>query len=640
MRPDYCCLLIIALFSSLAFNMSGQTTDDDPPENMLNKPGLTDEEKLGIYDDLVWHYMDINGDIAIKFALEGIDLAKKTDNKRSLGMLSRAIGGVYVYKNDNDSASWYYDIAMDIALETGNRELEALTFSAYAILHTQSLNYEQAIDYYQKSLKLCEELGLDDRIMKNFYNMANLYYSLGDYEQAIATYLRVKAEAEKIENKQIWALAAKSLGMIYVLQFRYEEAMPLTLKALEIFREQQNVRQECATLHTLGYIYMYQHKDYEKAQEVFEEMRRLAEETGFVSEIGEAEKMLGDVFKEKGDYEQSMHHLLNAFNIIDSTDVMQKKQLSLRILALNIQIENKNAALEYLEKYDSLHKVTIKYEAEMALTDMRIKYESEKIEEQNTTLRKERQLLIGLGVSIGIALFLVLAFLINTRRLSVYRRNLAEQRIKELEQERDLAIIQAAMESEVTERIRISQDLHDGVGGLLTGLKYTMNDFMESVIISDNNVKNFDKAMIMLDKSIVELRRVSHNMMPELLNRHGLVRAMTDFCESIETVSFRFFGTPARIDSKIEIVIYRSAQELINNALKHAGATRIIVHLFLEPDRIALSVEDNGKGFDPDIELTGIGLTNIRSRVSLFKGKIDLNSQPAKGTEVMIEISL
>ena len=300
--------------------------------------------------------------------------------------------------------------------------------------------------------------------------MANLYYSLGDYEQAIATYLRVKAEAEKIENKQIWALAAKSLGMIYVLQFRYEEAMPLTLKALEIFREQQNVRQECSTLHTLGSIYMYQHKDYVKAQEVFEEMRRLAEETGFVSEIGEAEKMLGDVFKEKGDYEQSMHHLLNAFNIIDSTDVMQKKQLSLRILALNIQTENKNAALEYLEKYDSLHKATIKYEAEIALTDMRIKYESEKIEEQNTTLRKERQLLIGLGVSIGIALFLVLAFLINTRRLSVYRRNLAEQRIKELEQERDLAIIQAAMESEVTERIRISQDLHDGVGGLLTGL--------------------------------------------------------------------------------------------------------------------------------------------------------------------------
>ena len=119
MRPVYCCLLIIALFASSVFSLTGQTDNADPPENMLNKPGLTDEEKLGVYDDLVWHYMDINGDIVIKFALEGIDLAKKTDNKRSLGMLSRAIGGVYVYKNDNDSASMYYDIAMDIALETG-----------------------------------------------------------------------------------------------------------------------------------------------------------------------------------------------------------------------------------------------------------------------------------------------------------------------------------------------------------------------------------------------------------------------------------------------------------------------------------------------------------------------------------------
>ena len=640
MKPLCSCLLII-MFVSFAFNLMGQTTDiDDPPENRLNKPGLTVEEKLGIYDDLVWHYMDINGDIAIKYALEGIDLARKEGNKESLGLLYRGIGGVYVYKNANDSASYYYDMSMDIALETNNRELEALVFSAYAVLYTQSLQYEQAIENYQKSLKLCKELGLEDRIFKIFYNMANLYYSLGDFEQAISTYLRVKGEAEKIGNKQIWALAAKSLGMIYVLQQRYEEAMPLTMKALEIFREQQNVRQECATLHTLGSIYMYQQKDFEKAQEIFEEMRRLAEETGFVSEIGEAEKMLGDVFKEKGDYEQSLHHLLNAFSVIDSTDLIQKKQLSRRILALNIQIENKAAALEYLEMYDSLHQAAIKYEAEVALTDMRIKYESEKIEEHNMVLLKERRLIIGLGVSFGIIFLLVLLSMINRHRLSVYRRNLAEKRIKELEQERDLAVIQAAMESEVAERIRISQDLHDGVGGLLTGLKYTMNDIMGSVILSDNDIKSFDKALGMLDNSISELRRVSHNMMPELLNRHGLVRAMTDFCESIESVSFRFFGTPVRVDSKIEIVIYRSAQELINNALKHACATNIIVHLFIEPDRIALSVEDNGKGFDPNIEPTGIGLSNIRSRVSLFKGKIDLNSQPDIGTEVMIEISL
>ena len=163
---------------------------------------------------------------------------------------------------------------------------------------------------------------------------------------------------------------------------------------------------------------------------------------------------------------------------------------------------------------------------------------------------------------------------------------------------------------------------------------------MKSVILYYDDVKSFDNALSMLDKSIMEFRKVSLNMMPELLSRHGLVRAITDFCDSIENVRFRFFGTPARVDSKIEIVVYRTAQELINNALKHACATSIIVHLFIEPDRISLSVEDNGKGFDPDIEYSGVGLSDIRSRVSLFKGKIDLNSQPDKGTEVMIEISL
>ena len=319
---------------------------------------------------------------------------------------------------------------------------------------------------------------------------------------------------------------------------------------------------------------------------------------------------------------------------------MQKKQLSRQILALHIQKEDKKAALEYLEMYDQMHQLAISYESEEALTDMRIKYESEKIEEQNTTLRKERRLMLGLGLSSGVVLLLVLAFLINTHRLSVYQRNLAEKRVKELEQERDLAIIQAAMESEVAERIRISQDLHDGVGGLLTGVKYTLNDVLGTLGVPRTDVKTFDKALGMLDNCITELRRVSHNMMPELLNRHGLARAMTDFCGSIENVNFRVFGTPARVDSKIEIVIYRTVQELINNALKHASATSINIHLFMEPDRVALSVVDNGKGFDPNIESTGAGLANIRSRVSLFKGKIDLNSQPGKGTEVMVEILL
>ena len=163
---------------------------------------------------------------------------------------------------------------------------------------------------------------------------------------------------------------------------------------------------------------------------------------------------------------------------------------------------------------------------------------------------------------------------------------------------------------------------------------------MESVIISYDDVKSFDKALNMLDSSITELRNVSHNMMPEQLNRHGLVGAMTNFCGNMEDVSFRFFGTAVRVDSKIEIFVYHSVKELIINALKHAYATKIIVHLFLEPDRIALSVVDNGKGFEPNTEHTGTGLSGIRSRIEFFKGKIDLNSQPGKGAEVMIEIPL
>ncbi|MBN2650124.1 MAG: hypothetical protein JXR50_10340, partial [Prolixibacteraceae bacterium] len=136
-----------------------------------------------------------------------------------------------------------------------------------------------------------------------------------------------------------------------------------------------------------------------------------------------------------------------------------------------------------------------------------------------------------------------------------------------------------------------------------------------------------------------ELRRIAHHMMPESLLRYGLKASLSDFCNAVPNVDFHYFGNEQRIDSNLEILTYRSAHELVNNALKHSKASQINVQIVQEPDRLSLTVQDNGIGFDPKMQTVGMGLKNIRDRVSTFNGKMNIYSEPGKGTEINIEFN-
>jgi len=152
----------------------------------------------------------------------------------------------------------------------------------------------------------------------------------------------------------------------------------------------------------------------------------------------------------------------------------------------------------------------------------------------------------------------------------------------------------------------------------------------------------------MLDSSIKEMRRVAHNMMPEALVKFGLDTALKDFCADINQsgalkINYQSIGLEqAVINQTTAITIYRIVQELINNTLKHSAATNAIVQVTKSDDQIAVTVEDDGKGFDTAIlqGARGIGWSNIQSRVDFLKGKLDINSQPGKGTSVLIELAV
>jgi signal transduction histidine kinase len=234
---------------------------------------------------------------------------------------------------------------------------------------------------------------------------------------------------------------------------------------------------------------------------------------------------------------------------------------------------------------------------------------------------------IWLNVAGGALLLSLLFLFIYRNRLAVSKQKLAEQRIIQLEQEQQIIAAQSVLDDETEERKRLARDLHDDLGGMLSVVKLNLDD-----------VEHLQNAREILDKSINELHRVAHHMMPESLLRYGLKISLEDFCRSIPNAGFHYFGDDSRLDNRLEIMIYRCVHELVNNTIKYSGAENINVQLVQDADRISLTVQDDGCGFDTEIPTEGMGLKNLRNRIAACNGQINIYSSKDKGTEVHIEI--
>jgi len=249
-------------------------------------------------------------------------------------------------------------------------------------------------------------------------------------------------------------------------------------------------------------------------------------------------------------------------------------------------------------------------------------------------------------IMIGSFLTLLLISFLSYRTYK-QKQLLQQQLIKQLQNEKLLLATESILKGQEDERSRLAQDLHDGLGGMLSGVKLTLSAMKGNIILPEESARLFTKAFEQLDSSIGEMRRVAHNMMPEALVKLGLQQALQDYCDGINEakrlkVSCEFHGLENRLDNSTEIIVYRIVQELLNNIIKHANAVNVLVQVIKKDTELDITVEDDGKGFNKEEALAkkGAGLKNIQSRVDYLKGEVDIKSIPGKGTSVHINCNV
>ena len=200
-----------------------------------------------------------------------------------------------------------------------------------------------------------------------------------------------------------------------------------------------------------------------------------------------------------------------------------------------------------------------------------------------------------------------------------------------------------------TERKRLSRELHDGVGQILSGIKFRLESLPGEMALNKKDAENISKVGGFLSHAISEIRRVSQNLMPSELVDLGLEPALRTLCRQFKEragvpVTLKAGNVPSQISPELELALFRIAQEALNNVGKHSKASVAAVTLSREGKKIVLSVRDNGVGFTPGASRqaagNGIGLGSMRERAELAGGTIELDSTPGGGTTLTVRVPL
>lgn len=547
---------------------------------------------------------------AREFNLKAISLAKEPEISQAVrGKLYNTMTLIYKDLNVLDSALYFAQATADEYAKY--RPEEALWSPSYNryLIYLQLNDYEQADFYLKKSYEYVKNSS--SRMDKGF-----VLHSL-----CLAAKDRWKKEEfdywldEFIEFKKAGSPGKKldlmHNGLLDFFEDKEEGIRHLEKKIAEFKKDSALVPDDLARL-TLSYKYDQQ-GEMEKALAQLDTIIQDGPE--YTQNLKTIRLAQYAIYKKAGDYKQAMTAL--------------EAYISLQDSSFNQLLDGKIA--EYEAKY------------QMQLTENELMKKD--LELKNIKLDKQK-LLGGSGLILLTSFWTLLFYYRRARHqkiLNIKQEELNEKRIQELEQQNKLLALSSMIEGQEAERYRIAQDLHDGLGGLLTSVKAHFNTIARELdAVSKINV--YQKTNQLIDEACTEVRRIAHDMIPHSLAQQGLEGVISELEDTIHSAGMEaeieVHYPLEKIPEQKATMIYRMLQEIVQNAIKHAKAKKMLIQFFGDDKNLHILAEDDGKGFDVNelILKKGMGLKSLESRVQYLEGKVDIDSKIGQGTTINLAI--
>ena len=619
---------------------SQENTYADSLYLQLHKAG-TDKEKVEIYFLLSDFYSYI--DTTKAFAM--LDTAKSLiDRKDKLyqGILTFYKAGVYFDLNIEKSQELYMqaeNILKDISTPI-SYEYRARLWNNYGVLEQTNdkqgafldILLNKSIPFIQKTNNISLHASYLTNVSLVLFNQKDYAKAINYSESAIELLLR-----NNIEDKQlVWAYLNLAHSFLYLSK---PDEVAEALQNIEKILEKRSGTED-DYLPYISYYYIIKTKYHDLIGDKQSSIKTAREGMAFCSkynlksDYNSLAYYLGHNLSQTGGYteakEISLMLLADEFN----TKSLKNKANSLRLLSdVELKLGNYKSAYEALKQLQEVNDSMHVRNEKLQVAELEARYNTSESEKKILALESKTKLQQTITVSsISLALLLLGFFIYVIKQRKIRTR----QQLLSMEQQKAVEVSKALMEGNEQERSRIARELHDGLGGKLTGIKINLEN-----TIGTKQDDSLQKAVSQLEETVSDIRNLSHNLMPVSLVRYGLDAALRDFVQNLQTpntkIDFYASNLSEITDKNKQLSVYRIVQELVTNAVKHADASAIFLQCTVENDLLLIEIEDNGKGFNPKTIRRNMGLNNIETRVKYLNGKMNIDASPGKGASISIE---
>lgn len=631
-------LINIFIFLLATITISAQTSEKfkDSIQVVINNLS-SDNLKVLEYYKLSEAYFNVP-DSSLKYIKRGLRLSRsnKYIEKEHQGL--NLLAQHWYYRGANDSALHAIKLALNIKGSYSTPEKIKSFNNQGRILHALS-NHQEATSAHLEALELAEKINDSNSIVIASVNLGNIYRYLGEQNKAFEIYKQAIEISKKIGNKKYIASCYGNLALVYRATNQPEKALDAYEKSLKMHRAMGEKFHIAIGLQNLGVFYESL-GEWDKSKKCHLESYKISNEIDDNIGVILSSINLATIESKTKNYNKAITLLDNALveaNKIDYAEAL--KHIYLAYAETYSRTGNYKEAYVNQKKYEKWKDSVSSKEYLQKVNELETKYETEKKDKDILTLTSEK---LKSETAIAkqqarikfLTIGLVALAILFTGGFIIFKQRIKNKKQKEL--------IAAITETQIEERKRIAQDLHDGVGGTLALAKNKLETLLSSEKEKSKEVSEF---METLSDTANQIRQISHNMMPGELVKFGLVSAIKTTLDQIENEDLKTHlythNLDDRIDQTKEIHTFRIIQEIIQNVLKHANAKTLNVHLNRHPKILNLLVEDDGIGFAYNAATTnGLGLKNIKSRVHYLNGKFHVDSASGKGTTFNIEIPL
>ncbi len=604
---------------------------------------------------LVFLQVDSLEDISMKNARKASRLAHELNDNKLIASTDFSLALCYEQMNRTDSALYYYEKALKQFRHLDEKKDIIDCLNNMSVFYKRQGDYPKALDLQLEALPLRQQLGDKRLICQAYNNLGNLYLSIQDSSKAIDSYHKGTELAEKSKDTLAAIYLGLNLGRLYTAQEQYGKAESILEKVMAFSKEQKMFVGEITVLNLLSHIELQRMNDQESFELVTKALQ-LSKRHQYTVGMIDAYNILGDYYKQKKQYRQSLDYYLEALGIINKKDFKQNRyELHRNISEIYELMRLPAEALAHYKEYIILKDSIYNQENDSKLASIQYKHELESKEKEKTLL-EEKYKKQQLRQAFILLLVLLLVLIIILFSILLWKHRQAKKYLQELNEQKDRMFS------------LISHDLKGPIGTIkalfeLLQPEELSRKEMETIM---NEAKNaIDNSYNLLENLLYWARsqtgRMSINPCPlpviPMVNQ-----CLKLFAPAIENKNISINN---KVDPEHQVyadkeMIEAVIRNLISNAIKFSYRNgEISIESKKEDHHLRIVVSDSGTGMTPDTvrmimknKLTtsrdgtfsergsGIGLRICRDFIYRNKGRLIIDSENGKGTQVSVILPL